>query len=217
MALCIFLFCTLQSVLAADQRPARRHERQAARDPQLGEHRLRPAARLRRRASSRVPGVERVADVNWFGGSLPAKKEGRRPRRTRPRPRTGATSSRTWRSSSSPSSRCTPSTRSAPRAVPGAPRGTSAAAHREEARRQVRLEDRGHLLPRELHPAAPQGRRPLRVRRAGIFDTDPVKYPGTDTNLMVFSRKYLYEATGRTLQAGTLLRRRSPTRRRRAR
>ena len=36
-----------------------------------------------------------------------------------------------------------------------------------------------------------------------IFDTDPVKYPGTDTNLMLFSRKYLYEATGRTLQAGT--------------
>ena len=36
-----------------------------------------------------------------------------------------------------------------------------------------------------------------------IFDTDPVKHPGTDTNLMLFSRKYLYEATGRTLQAGT--------------
>ena len=36
-----------------------------------------------------------------------------------------------------------------------------------------------------------------------VFDTDPVRYPGTDTNLMVFSRKYLYEATGRTLQAGT--------------
>jgi putative ABC transport system permease protein len=36
-----------------------------------------------------------------------------------------------------------------------------------------------------------------------IFDTDPVKYPGTDTNLMLFNFKYLYEATGRTLQAGT--------------
>jgi putative ABC transport system permease protein len=36
-----------------------------------------------------------------------------------------------------------------------------------------------------------------------VFDADPVRYPGTDTNIMLFSRKYLYEATGRTLQAGT--------------
>jgi putative ABC transport system permease protein len=36
-----------------------------------------------------------------------------------------------------------------------------------------------------------------------VFDADPVKHPDTETNLMVFSRKYLYEATGRTLQAGT--------------
>jgi hypothetical protein len=40
----------------------------------------------------------------------------------------------------------------------------------------------------------------------GIFDTDPVKYPGTDTNLMLFDHKYLYEATGRRLGAGTVLR-----------
>ena len=36
-----------------------------------------------------------------------------------------------------------------------------------------------------------------------IFDVDPVKYSGTDTNMMLFHQKYLYEATGRTLQAGT--------------
>ena len=36
----------------------------------------------------------------------------------------------------------------------------------------------------------------------GIFDTDPVKYPGTDTNLMLFNFKYLYEATGRRLRRG---------------
>ena len=30
----------------------------------------------------------------------------------------------------------------------------------------------------------------------GIFDTDPVRYPGTDTNVMLFNYKYLYEATG---------------------
>ena len=37
----------------------------------------------------------------------------------------------------------------------------------------------------------------------GIFDTDPVKYPSTDTNLMLFNYKYLYEATGQRIGAGT--------------
>ena len=37
---------------------------------------------------------------------------------------------------------------------------------------------------------------------AGIFDADPVKYPGTDTNMMLFHYKYLYEATGQRLGAG---------------
>jgi putative ABC transport system permease protein len=36
-----------------------------------------------------------------------------------------------------------------------------------------------------------------------IFDTDPVKYPGTDTNIMFFHYKYLYEGTNRTTSAGT--------------
>ena len=36
----------------------------------------------------------------------------------------------------------------------------------------------------------------------GIFDTDEARYPGTDTNMMLFNYKYLYEATGRNLGAG---------------
>jgi putative ABC transport system permease protein len=36
-----------------------------------------------------------------------------------------------------------------------------------------------------------------------IFDIDPVKYPSSTSNLMLFSRDYLYEATGRKLQAAT--------------
>jgi putative ABC transport system permease protein len=36
----------------------------------------------------------------------------------------------------------------------------------------------------------------------GIFETDEARYPGTDTNLMLFHFKYLYEATGRTIGAG---------------
>ncbi len=38
----------------------------------------------------------------------------------------------------------------------------------------------------------------------GIFDTDVVKYPGTDLTAMYFNYKYLYEATGQRVGIGTL-------------
>ena len=37
----------------------------------------------------------------------------------------------------------------------------------------------------------------------GIFDTDTVKYPGTDLTAMYFNFKYLYEATGEKVEVGT--------------
>ena len=39
----------------------------------------------------------------------------------------------------------------------------------------------------------------------GIYDTDQAKYPGTDLNSMYFDYKYLYEATGRNLGIGWLV------------
>ena len=38
----------------------------------------------------------------------------------------------------------------------------------------------------------------------GIYDTDPIKYPGTDLNSMYFNYKYLYEATGQRAGIGTV-------------
>jgi putative ABC transport system permease protein len=38
----------------------------------------------------------------------------------------------------------------------------------------------------------------------GIYDTDLVKYPGTDLNSMFFNYKYLYEATGQRAGVGTI-------------
>jgi putative ABC transport system permease protein len=43
---------------------------------------------------------------------------------------------------------------------------------------------------------------PFEFQVDAIFDTDPVKHPNTDTNLMLFHFKYLYEATGRRIAAG---------------
>jgi putative ABC transport system permease protein len=37
----------------------------------------------------------------------------------------------------------------------------------------------------------------------GIFDVDPVKHPGVDSNIMFFHFKYLYESTGQSIGAGT--------------
>src|SRR5512146_2427176 len=74
MALCIFLFCTLQSVLAqingllegtSARRLVVRHAVSIVFNlPHSYENRIRA-----------VPGVKRVAISNFFGGSLPAKKE----------------------------------------------------------------------------------------------------------------------------------------------
>src|SRR5271170_2393676 len=38
----------------------------------------------------------------------------------------------------------------------------------------------------------------------GIYDTDSVKYPGTDLTAMYFNYKYLYEATGQKAGIGTI-------------
>ena len=38
----------------------------------------------------------------------------------------------------------------------------------------------------------------------GIYHTDPIKYPGTDLGTMYFHYKYLYEATGQRAGIGTL-------------
>ncbi len=39
----------------------------------------------------------------------------------------------------------------------------------------------------------------------GIFDTDPARYPGTDTTAMFFNWNYLYESTGERVGVGTFV------------
>src|SRR6185503_17077608 len=76
MAICIFLFCTLQTVLAeingllASSSANRLISRNAV--SLVFSLPLSYAQRI-----AGVPGVKRVATTAWFGGSLPAKKEGK--------------------------------------------------------------------------------------------------------------------------------------------
>jgi putative ABC transport system permease protein len=199
MALCIFLFCTLQSVLAqintllegtSAKRLVTRHSVSIVFPLPLAY-----GSRIQS-----VPGVKRVATVAWFGGSLPAKKEEKQQQE----------STTTDFSNFFPNLAVEPEPFLAMYPEYQLP----------PDQYQAFLQDlRGCVIGRKLanrfgwklgdtfylESFIPPYRKrdgPFQFVVRGIFDTDPVKYPGTDTNLMLFNFKYLYEATGRRLGAG---------------
>jgi putative ABC transport system permease protein len=199
MAICIFLFCTLQSVLAAVDSllEASSASRLVTRHSVSLVFNL-PLAYGNRIQS--VPGVKRVAVNSWFGGSLPAKKEGKAE---------GEASTTDWSNffpnmaiEAEPFLAMYPEYTVAPE------------------QKQAFLQDlRGCLIGRKLadkfgwklgdhfflESFIPPYRKqdgPFEFGVQGIFDQAP-GYPNADTNLMYFHFKYLYEATGRNLGAGT--------------
>jgi len=200
MALCIFLFCTLQSVLAAinAQLEATSAKRLVTR------HAVSLVFNLPLAYGSRiqsVPGVERVSTAAWFGGSLPAKKEEKKAEE----------------SSTSDFSNFFQNIAVDPEPFFAMYPEYQVPPDQFEA---FLRDQRGAVIGRKLaerfgwkigdtfylESFIPPYRKPdgpFEFVVQGIFDTDPVKYPGTDTNLMVFNFKYLYEATGRRLGSGT--------------
>ncbi len=201
MAVCIFLFCTLQSVLAqinalldstSAQRLVTRNSVSIVFDlPMAYEARIQS-----------VPGVERVAMTNWFGGSLPAKKEGKT--------EDDSSSTTDWSNffpnlavELEPFLAMYPEYQVPPdqyRALLADQRGCLIGRKLAD-KYGWKIGDTFHLESFIPVHRKPDG--PFEFVVRAIFDTDPVKYPSSTTNLMLFSRTYLYEATGRTLQAGT--------------
>jgi putative ABC transport system permease protein len=200
MALCIFLFCTLQTVLAeinallegtSAKRLVTRHAVSLVFNLPLAY-----GARIQS-----VPGVERVAAVSWFGGSLPAKRE----------ERSSEESSTADFSSFFPNLAVEPEPFLAMYPEYVLP-PDQYQAFRQDLRGCLiggKLADRfgwkvgdTFFLESFIPPYRKQDG-PFEFVVKGVFDTDPVKYPGTDTNLMLFDYRYLYEATGRSLGAGT--------------
>jgi putative ABC transport system permease protein len=198
MAVCIFLFCTLQSVLAqidglldstSAKRLVVRNSVSIVFDVPIAY-----GARVQS-----VPGVERVAMSNWFGGTLPAKKEGK-----------AAEADTTDWSNFFPNM-----------AVEMEPFLAMYPEYQvpPDQYRDLLADQRGCLIGRALadkygwkigdtfylESFIPPHRKPdgpFEFVVRAVFDVDPVKYPSSTTNMMLFHRKYLYEATGRTLQAG---------------
>ena len=84
MAVCIFLFCTLQTIAARDQRPARQRQRVAPGHAPRGEPRL-PAAALLRRAHPGDPGRQERRE-HRTGSAAPCRRRRKARPRRRPRP-----------------------------------------------------------------------------------------------------------------------------------
>jgi putative ABC transport system permease protein len=200
MALCIFLFCTLQSVLAeinallestSANRLVTRHAVSLVFDLPLSYK-----ARI-----EGVEGVERVSTAAWFGGSLPAEKE---------ELDSEGSSSTTDFSNFFPNMAVEPEPFLAMYPEYELP---------PDQYRAFLQDLRGAVIGRELadrfgwqvgdsfflESFIPPYRKPdgpFEFVVRGIFDTDQARYPGTSTNMMLFNYKYLYEATGRTIGAG---------------
>jgi len=201
IALCIFLFGTLQSVLfeidavldsTSANRLVTRHAVSLVFNlPQAYKPRI-----------ESIPGVKRVTINSFFGGTLPAKKEEQSEE---------GSSSTTDFSSFFPNLAVEPEPFFAMYPEFELP---------EDQLRAFLADLRGCVIGRKLadrfgwklgdsfflESFIPPYRKPdgpFEFVVRGIFDTDPARYPGTDTNLMVFNYKYLYEATGRNLGAGS--------------
>lgn len=207
MALCIFLFCTLQTVL---------HEINGLLDGTSANRLITrhgvslvfnlPLSYAGRIAS--VPGVKGVATTSWFGGSLPTKKEGAADKDAKKDD--GAEATTDW-------SKFIPSM--AVDSEKFFPLYPEYQINPEEFRAYM-ADLQGTMIGRKLAdkynwkvgdrfflesfiPPYRKSSGPFEFVVRGIFDTDPVKHPKTDTNLMYFHFKYLYEGTGQHVGAGT--------------
>jgi putative ABC transport system permease protein len=207
MSLCIFLFCTLQTVLheingllagTSASRLITRHGVSLVFNLPLSY-----AGRI-----ASVPGVKGVATTAWFGGSLPTKKEGEAEADAKAEDESEATTD--W-------SKFVPSM-----AVDSEKYFPMYPEYRidPEEFRQYMSDLQGTMIGRKLAdkyqwkigdrfflesfiPPYRKSSGPFEFVVRGIFDADPVKHPKTDTNLMYFHFKYLYEGTGQRLGAGT--------------
>lgn len=201
MALCIFLFCTLQTVLAAidDQLRSVAANRLVTRHSVSLVFNL-PVAYGQRIQS--VPGVKRVAISSWFGGSLPAKKEGRA---------SGSDSTTDWSNffpnlavEAEPHFAMYPEYQLPPEEMKAFLGDLQGCVIGRKLANQFgwKVGDRFYL--ESFIPPYRKASGPFEFVVRGIFDTDLAKYPGTDTKLMYFHYKYLEEGVKpRSIGAGT--------------
>ncbi len=201
MSVCIFLFCTLQTVLAEinGMLESSGASRLVVRNSVSLVFDLPLAYGARIQA---VPGVKSVANATWFGGSLPTKKEGKAEEESE------ATTD--WSKfvpsmavDAEPYFAMYPELAFKPeewRGFLGDLQGT-AIGRKLADKYGWKIGDR-FFLESFIPPYRKQSG-PFEFVVQAIFDADLNRYPGTDTNVMFFHYKYLYEGVGQGIQAGT--------------
>lgn len=202
IAVCIFLFCTLQTVLAAIDYSleSANASRLVTRNKVSLVFNL-PLAYKQR--IEQVEGVEAVSIVNWFGGFLAAKLEERD---------SGAESA----SDQPDFSNFFANFAVEPEVYLSMHPELMVT---EQEKRAWLADRRGALIGRGLadrygwevgdtfflESSIPPYRKPdgpFEFVVSAIYDVDRERYPGTDANTMYFDYRYLYEATGRDVGAG---------------
>jgi putative ABC transport system permease protein len=201
MAICIFLFCTLQTVLTEINKllEGSSANRLISRNAVSLVFNL-PLSYASRIAA--VPGVKRVATTSWFGGSLPTKKEGKAEE--------GSDSTTDWSNffpnmavDAEPYFQMYPEFEVPPDQWQAFMGDMQGAVIGRKLANKYSWKAGDHFFLESFIPPYRKRSGPFEFTVRAIFDTDPVKHPNTDTNLMLFHYKYLYEGTGRNISAGT--------------
>jgi len=201
MAVCIFLFCTLQTILASingmleSSSATRLISRNAV--SLVFNLPLSYGARI-----AAVPGVKRVATTSWFGGSLPAKKEGKAEE--------GSETTTDWSQffpnmavDADPYFAMYPEFEIPPDQYKAFKEDLQGAVIGRKLANKFNWKVGDHFFLESFIPPYRKKSGPFEFTVRAIFDTDAVKHPNTDTGLMLFHYKYLYEGTGQRISAGT--------------
>ncbi len=201
MSVCIFLFCTLQTVLASinGMLASTSASRLVTRHAVSLVFNL-PLSYEPRIAS--IAGVKRVAITSWFGGSLPAKKEGKAEE--------GSDSTTDWSNffpnfgvEAEPYFQMYPEYEIPPDQFQAFLQDLQGCVIGRKLANKFGWKVGDHFFLESFIAPYRKKSGPFEFVVRAIFDTDPVKHPNTDSNLMMFHFKYLYEGTGRQLGAGT--------------
>jgi putative ABC transport system permease protein len=202
MAVCIFLFCTLQTVIKAVNFGLE----SASASRLVTRHAVGIVFNLPikyKNEIAAVPGVKRVSIVNFFGGTLAAKKEEKGAPVQGDRAPDFTSFFANFAIEPEPYFEMYPEYLVKP-----------------DEKKAFMDDLRGCIIGRDLAKRfgwkvgdtfflesfiPPYRRRsgPFEFVVQGIYDTDQVKHPGTDGRIMFFHFKYMYEGLGQRVQAGT--------------
>ena len=200
MAVCIFLFCTLQTVLRGinEQLESSSATRLVTRNAVS----LVFSVPLKYGTEMQsVAGVKRVANTTWFGGSLPEKKEAKA--------KGGDASTTDWSKffpnmavDAEPYFAMYPEYRIAPDQWQAFLADMQGCVIGKKLADKYNWKIGDHFFLESFIPPYRKSSGPFEFVVRSIFTTDAA-HASTDTNIMFFHYKYLYEGTGQRIAAGS--------------